>query len=469
MPENINAINREESVSVNAQIFREYDVRGLVGQDLNEETVELLGKAFGTYARSFGLDEAIVARDNRPSSGPYRDALVRGITSTGCDVIDAGEVPTPVFYFSLQEYRKQAGVMITGSHNPPQYNGFKLSRGHGTIYGEEIQKLRQIIESGVFDTGEGSVSEADPVPAYLDYIGNDVKPARKLKVVVDAGNGVGGKVAPRLLERLGCEVVELYCDPDGNFPNHFPDPTVPANLEDLQALVASAGADIGIAFDGDADRIGAVADDGRVIWGDQLMILFSRDILESNPGGTIIFEVKCSQALVEDVQAHGGVPLMWKTGHSLIEAKIREEKALLAGEMSGHIYFADRYFGYDDAIYSACRLVEYVARQGRQLSALMDDIPVYFATPELRIESTEEEKWQIVDKVKEEFSRDHEIIDIDGVRVVFPDGWGLVRASNTSPVVVVRCEAKTPQRRDEIKELILSRLRQFPSVAASLG
>ena len=450
--------------NVNPQIFREYDIRGLVGEDLNEETVELLGKAFGTYCLSFDLREAIVARDNRPSSEPYRDALIAGITSTGCDVIDAGEAPTPVFYFSLHEYKKQAGVMITGSHNPPEYNGFKLCRGHGTIYGEEIQKIKAIIDAGQFATGAGAVSIADPIPAYLSYIAGNVKPARPLKVVVDAGNGVGGKVAPALLKRLGCEVVELYCDLDGSFPNHFPDPTVPANLEDLRKLVQTGGADLGIALDGDADRIGAVADDGAVIWGDQLMILFSRDILRDNPGGTIIFEVKCSQALVEDVAAHGGVPLMWKTGHSLIEAKIREEKALLAGEMSGHIYFADRYFGYDDAIYSACRLVELVARQEDTLSRMMADIPVYYATPEMRIESTEAEKWQIVETVKQEFSRDYEVIDIDGARVVFPDGWGLVRASNTSPVVVVRCEAKTPERRDQIKDLILDKLRRFPSV-----
>ena len=455
--------------SVNPQIFREYDVRGLVDQDLNEETVELLGKGYGTYAQSFGYHEAIVGRDNRPSSAPYRDALIRGITSTGVDVIDVGEVPTPVFYFSLHQYGKQAGVMITGSHNPPRYNGFKLCRGHGTIYGEEIQKLKAIIDAGAFATGEGAVSTVGPIPAYMDYIAGDVKPARPLKVVVDAGNGVGGKVAPDLLRRLGCEVVELYCGLDGNFPNHFPDPTVPANLADLQDTVGGSGADLGVSFDGDADRIGAVTDKGDIIWGDQLMILFSRDILESNPGGTIIFEVKCSQALVEDVAAHGGVPLMWKTGHSLIEAKIREEKALLAGEMSGHIYFADRYLGYDDAIYSACRLVEFVARKGRPLSELLADIPRYYATPEMRIESTEEKKFQIVAALKEEFSRDHEVIDIDGVRVVFPDGWGLVRASNTSPVVVVRCEAKTPERRDEIQELILSKLRRFPSVAAELG
>ncbi|MHB1390845.1 MAG: phosphomannomutase/phosphoglucomutase [Thermoleophilia bacterium] len=453
---------------MNPQIFREYDVRGLVERDLTAETVELLGRGYGTYMQSFGLREALIGRDNRPSSAPFRDALARGLMATGVDVIDVGELPTPAFYFALQEYGKQAGAMITGSHNPPQYNGFKLCRGHGTIYGEEIQKLRQIIESGEFTTGEGRMTAADPVPAYVAYIAANIKVAAPLKIVIDAGNGVGGKVAPGLLRQLGCEVVELYCDLDGNFPNHFPDPTVPANLEDLIATVARENADMGISFDGDADRIGAVADDGGIIWGDQLMILFARDILEYHPGGTIIFEVKCSQALIEDIEAHGGVPLMWKTGHSLIEAKIREEKALLAGEMSGHIYFADRYFGYDDAIYAACRLAEFVARKGQKLSAIMSDIPRYYATPELRIESTEEEKFQIVETVKQEFSRDHEVIDIDGVRVVFPDGWGLVRASNTSPAVVVRCEARTPERRDEIQEMIMSKLKKFPSVAANL-
>jgi phosphomannomutase/phosphoglucomutase len=454
--------------NVNPQIFREYDVRGLVDQDLSEDTVELLGKGYGSYILSHGIGEALVGRDNRPSSAPFRDALISGLRATGCNVIDVGEVPTPVFYFSLHEYGKQGGAMITGSHNPPQYNGFKLCRGHGTIYGEEIQKLKGIIEKGDFASGDGELTTREPEQAYTDYILGDIKVQKPLKVVVDAGNGVGGKVAPPLLRALGCEVVELYCDLDGNFPNHFPDPTVPANLEDLQATVAREGADMGIAFDGDADRIGAIADDGSIIWGDQLMILFSRDILERNPGGTVIFEVKCSQALVEDIEAHGGVPLMWKTGHSLIEAKIREEKALLAGEMSGHIYFADRYFGYDDAIYSACRLVEFVARKGASLSGLLSDVPRYYATPEMRIESSEEEKFKIVEAVKEEFSRDHEVIDIDGARVLFGDGWGLVRASNTSPVVVVRCEAKTPQRRDEIQQLILSKLKRFPSVAANL-
>lgn len=453
---------------ISPQIFREYDIRGLVGQDLNEETVELLGKAYGTYVQSFGYREALVGRDNRPSSAPFQDALTRGLVSTGVDVTHVGELPTPVFYFSLFEYQKQAGAMITGSHNPPQYNGFKLCRGHGTIYGEEIQKLRRIVESGEFAAGEGKGSAADPVPAYVRHITEDIKIERPLKVVVDAGNGVGGKVAPDLLRALGCEVVELYCDLDGAFPNHFPDPTVPANLEDLIATVAREQADMGISFDGDADRIGAVADDGSIIWGDQLMILFARDILEFNPGGTIIFEVKCSQALIDDIEAHGGKPLMWKTGHSLIEAKIREEKALLAGEMSGHIYFADRYFGYDDAIYSACRLVEYVARKNEKLSSIVASFPRYYATPEMRIESTEEEKFQIVETAKSEFSRDHEVIDIDGARVVFPDGWGLVRASNTSPVVVVRTEAKTPERRDQIRDLILEELKKFPSVAANL-
>lgn len=454
--------------SVNPQIFREYDVRGLVDEDLNEATVELLGQSYGTYIQSFGLNEALVGRDNRPSSVPYRDALTRGMLSTGVEVIDVGELPTPVFYFALQEYDKQAGVMITGSHNPPQYNGFKLCRGHGTIYGDEIQKLKAIIDSGEFVSGDGGRSESDPIPAYISYIAEDINIEGTPKVVIDAGNGVGGKVAPELFRRIGCDVVELYCDLDGNFPNHFPDPTVPDNLKDLRDAVDAEAADMGISFDGDADRIGAVADDGSIIWGDQLMILFSRDILENNPGGTIIFEVKCSQALIEDIEAHGGVPLMWKTGHSLIEAKIREEKALLAGEMSGHIYFADRYFGYDDAIYSGCRLVEFVSRKGGKLSQLLADVPKYFATPEMRIESTEDEKFRIVEAVKQEFAEDHEVIDIDGVRVVFPDGWGLVRASNTSPVVVVRCEAKTPERRDEIQKLILAKLERFPSVAANL-
>jgi len=455
------------TASINPRIFREYDIRGLVGEDLTEENVELLGRAYGTYALGHGHSEALVGRDNRPSSKPFRDAIIRGVLATGCDAIDVGEVPSPVFYYSLHKYDKQAGVMITGSHNPSEYNGFKLCEGHGTIYGEEIQKILAIIQSGEFATGEGRESAEDPVPSYIEHIVDDVKLDRPVKVVLDCGNGVGGAVAPELLKRLGCEVVELYCELDGTFPNHHPDPTVPEYLEDLIRTVADEGAELGIALDGDADRIGAVADDGAIVWGDQLMILFGREILKEHPGGTVIFEVKCSQALVEDIAAHGGKPLMWKTGHSLIEAKIREEKALLAGEMSGHIYFADRYFGYDDAIYSAARLVELVSRSDEKLSGTMADIPRYYATPELRIETDEEEKFQIVETIKEEFAAEGgEIIDIDGARVVFPDGWGLVRASNTSPVVVVRCEAKTPERRDEIQAMIMDKLKRFPSVAA---
>lgn len=458
------------TVSINPGIFREYDVRGIVGEDLSEETVELLGKGFGTYAQADGYREVVVCRDNRPSSSAFRDALARGLRAAGCEVLDVGEQPTPVFYFSMHEYGKQVGVMITGSHNPPQYNGFKLYCGHGTIYGDEIQKLREIVESGEFSSGEGKESSASPQLVYMGHILKDIDMIdRPLKVVVDAGNGVGGKVAPKLLREIGCEVIELYCELDGNFPNHFPDPTVPDNLSDLKDTVLREGADLGIAFDGDADRLGAVADNGDIVWGDQLMILFSRDILRSNPGGTIIFEVKCSQALVDDIEAHGGVPLMWKTGHSLIEAKIREEKALLAGEMSGHIYFADRYFGYDDAIYSACRLVEILAGSQSSLSGMLADIPRYYATPEIRLEVAEAEKFRIVEAVASEFSQEHRVIDIDGARVVFPDGWGLVRASNTSPVIVVRCEAKTPERRDEIKDLILAKLSRFPEVVVSPG
>ncbi|NOX97641.1 MAG: phosphomannomutase/phosphoglucomutase [Nitrospirae bacterium] len=445
---------------MNPQIFREYDIRGVVDKDLTPKIVETLGKAFGSYIQDFQGKEIVVARDNRLSSKLYRDALISGIVSTGCSVLDIGEVPSPVFYFSLIHYEKDGGMMITASHNPPEFNGFKISRGHSSIYGEEIQKLRKIIESGKFREGKGQISSKDPRAAYLSCLKERVNLKRELKVVVDAGNGTTSDLAPSLLEELGCRVIKLYCESDGRFPNHHPDPTIPDNLKDLIATVQKEKADLGIAYDGDGDRIGVVDEKGKIIWGDRLMIIFARKILKKHPGAKVVFEVKCSQSLIEEIEKAGGVPLMWKTGHSLIESKIREEGALLAGEMSGHIYFADNYFGYDDAIFASCRLVEILSGTEKRLSQLLEGVTEYHSTPEIRIECPDEKKFEVVEKVKKYFREKYEIIDIDGVRVLFGDGWGLVRASNTQAVLVLRFEARTEKRMEEIKSLVMTKLKE---------
>jgi len=349
--------------------------------------------------------------------------------------------------------------MITGSHNPPEFNGFKVSVGKSTIFGEQIQDLRQLIEGGTFASGEGKLSRRKVIKAYQDYVKKNVHLERKLRVVIDAGNGTGGVVAGPLLRSLGCEVEELYCEMDGHFPNHFPDPTIPEHLRDLIQRVRDTKADVGIGYDGDADRIGVVDDRGNILWGDQLMILFARDILEVQKGATFVAEVKCSQNLFNEIQRHGGRAIMWKTGHSLIKDKIKEEKAVLGAEMSGHVFFADRYFGYDDAIYASCRLVELLSKTDRRLSQLLEDVPRTFITPEIRMDCPDEIKFQVVEKVKEELRKEYPIIDVDGVRVQFGDGWGLVRASNTQPVLVLRFEAPTEDRLQEIKKGVEERVR----------
>jgi phosphomannomutase/phosphoglucomutase len=430
-------------VDINPKIFREYDIRGIVGQDLDEAVVETLGRAIGTYFTGRGKRDVSLGRDCRLSSPAFAAALVRGLLSTGCDVTDLGIVPTPLLYFSVYEKKKEAGVMITGSHNPPEHNGFKMMVGEETLYGAEIQEIYGLIRDGRYASGKGRASALDIVPEYLDYVASRVRAARKLRVVVDAGNGTGGVVGVPLLERIGCETIPLYCEMDGRFPNHHPDPTLPEAMADLIAKVRESGADLGIGYDGDADRIGVVDDAGRLIWGDQLLIVFARDILPSHPGAAVISEVKASKVLYDEIARLGGRPIMWRTGHSLIKKKIKEEKAVLAGEMSGHIFFADRWFGFDDAIYSSARLVEILSRSGQKLSAMLADLPKTFSTPEIRIYTSDEVKFRIVDAVKRELAASHKVIDIDGVRAVFPKGWGLVRASNTQAVIVMRFEADT--------------------------
>jgi len=436
-------------------IFREYDIRGLVDQDLTEEAVFLVGKALGTRLREAGGRKAAVGRDARLSGPRFAEAMIGALTSTGVDVLDLGVVPTPLTYFAAHTAGVDGICMITGSHNPPEYNGLKLGLGSATYHGEEIQALRRLAESGQFASGKGTVSPYDVVTPYLDYVRKNLKLGRrKLKVVVDAGNGTGGVIAVPLFQSLGIEVVPLFIDMDGRFPNHHPDPTVEKNLEHLKAKVLETGADVGIAYDGDADRVGAVDEKGNVLWGDQIMILFARALLAEQPGAAIVGEVKCSFTLYDDIAKRGGRPIMWKAGHSLIKAKMKEEKALLAGEMSGHIFFAHRWFGFDDGIYSSARLLELLSRTDAPMSTLLADVPPTRSTPELRVDCPEEKKFEVVRRAQEFFASRYQAVTVDGVRVVFPDGWGLVRASNTQPLLVLRFEANTKARLDEIHRLV---------------
>ena len=430
-------------MDINPSIFREYDIRGIVGQDLDEDVVGTLGLAMGTYFLGRGKREVALGRDCRLSSPSFAEALAEGLLATGCNVTDIGIVPTPLLYFSIFYKRLEAGVMITGSHNPPEHNGFKMMAGEETLSGSDIQAIRGIINDGKFAEGAGVRKSYDLVPEYLDYILGDVKLARKLKVVVDAGNGTGGVVAVPLFRKLGCDVVELYCDMDGRFPNHHADPTLPEAMKDLTGKVLETGADLGIGYDGDADRIGVIDDKGAIIWGDQLMVVFARDLLPAHPGAVVISEVKASKVLYDEIARLGGKPIMWKAGHSLIKKKIREEKALFAGEMSGHIFFADRWFGFDDAIYSSARLLEILAKTGSKLSEMLSDLPKTFTTPEIRVYASDEVKFRIVDEVRKVLAKTHPVIDIDGVRALFPKGWGLVRPSNTQALLVLRFEGET--------------------------
>ena len=436
---------------MNPEVFREYDIRGVVNKDLDPGFVFLLGQAIGTYAIRRGIRTMALGRDCRLSSESYGEAIGRGMMAVGVDIIDIGLCATPMLYFSIRHFQSGGGVMVTGSHNPPDFNGFKICIGPDTIYGEEIQNLRRILESGTFPSGAGHYRAEDISGVYEDYLFGNVAVGKGLKIVLDAGNGVGGCFALPLLRRYGCRVTELNCDPDGRFPNHFPDPTIPENLRDLINIVHAQKADAGIAYDGDADRIGVVTDRGEILWGDELLLLFSRSILKKNPGATIIGEVKCSQKLYDDITNHGGRAIMWKAGHSLIKGKMKDEHALLAGEMSGHLFFADRYFGYDDAIYASLRLLELLSETGEKLSDLLADVPKTFSTPEIRVDCPDKIKFRVVEAVREHFKKTHDIIAIDGVRVPFADGWGLLRASNTQPVLVLRFEASTEERLSAIR------------------
>lgn len=436
------------------EIFREYDIRGIVDQDFNLADARNIGRGYGTCLLSKGGRLAVIGRDCRLSSPVVKEALCEGILETGVNVIDVGICPTPVLYYAIRHLNADGGIMITASHNPPEYNGFKICIGPDTIFGDEIQKLKELTRSGDFVSGQGELRSFDIVTPYIGRLVADIKLERPIKAAVDAGNGTGGAVAGPLLKKLGCSIRELYFDMDGNFPNHEPDPTVPSNMADLAHTVVSEGLELGIGFDGDTDRIGVVDEKGNLIYGDMLLTIFARDLLKDNPGAVIVGEVKCSQNMYNDIKARGGVPIMWKAGHSLMKKKLRDENALLAGEMSGHIFFTHRYYGFDDAIYAACRLLEIMSRSDAPLSEYLSDLPLTFNTPEIRVDCPEEEKFKIVEMVKEELSQNHDVVDIDGVRLSFSDGWGLLRASNTQPVLVMRFEAQTRDRLEEIKILM---------------
>jgi len=432
-------------------IFREYDIRGVANVELLDDDVVLLGQAFGTYMQRHSGKKISLGRDTRMTSPRLRNALIRGLKASGCDVIDIGVVPTPVLYFSAFHLKTDGAVMITGSHNPSEMNGFKTVCGESTIHGSAIQELRRMIDAGDFMTGEGSESAADCVTPYVDEVAAIFTFPRRIRVVFDAGNGTGGPVMHRLVEKLNIDATEMFFEMDGNFPNHHPDPTVESNLQALIGKVRETRADLGIAFDGDTDRIGAVDEHGNVVWGDQLMIIYGREILTRKPGATFIGEVKCSQLMYDDLRSRGGNAIMWKTGHSLIKAKMKETHAELAGEMSGHIFFADRWYGFDDALYSACRLMEIVSNSGHPLSHQLADMPKTVVTPEIRFDCPDELKFVVVSEVIKVLRARHKTEDVDGVRVLFPHGWGLVRASNTQPVLVMRFEATTPELLQEYR------------------
>ncbi len=458
---------------MNVNIFRAYDIRGVADRDLTDELAEHIGLAIATAVHQRGLAPVLaVGRDARLSSPRLREALVRGLIAAGIDVVDVGICATPMLYFAAFTLGVSGGVMVTGSHNPPEDNGFKITIDKASLHGSDVQDLRKAIERRAYRYGDGpgELRYHDIHTPYIDWIAHNIHlGSRKLKVVVDAGNGPTGPVAPMLLRRLGCEVFELFTDMDGTFPNHHPDPTVEANLVDLRREVLARGADLGVAYDGDGDRIGVINELGQVLWGDRLMIVLSRALLAEVPGAAIVGEVKCSQTLFDDIEARGGRPILSRVGHSLIKAVMKQEAAALAGEMSGHIFYKHRYFGYDDAIYTTCRLLEILSGQLLPLSQMLHDVPETFATPEIRLYCADDAKFHAVELVAARYRDSHPVIDIDGVRVQFSDGWGLVRASNTGPVLVMRCEAQSEAGCERIRAELVAAVEDATGSPAVAG
>lgn len=452
---------------INEYIFREYDIRGVVDKDLTDDAVFALGKGFGTFFINNNANKVSIGGDVRLSTERFRKQLIAGLKSTGINIVDIGPVPTPVQYFSMHHLEDvDCGVMITGSHNPPEFNGFKLTMKNAPVFGDDIQEIKKIIQDERYVSGNGIVEKRDINDAYIDYVKTNIEIKRPVKVVLDSGNGAASLIAHKLFKKMGVETIDLFDEPDGNFPNHHPDPTVVDYIGDLIAAVKQHKADFGVGYDGDGDRIGVVDEKGEIIWGDRLMIIFSREILKEHPAAPIIFEVKCSQALIEMIEKFGGKPVMWKTGHSNLKKKMKELKSPLAGEMSGHLFFADRFFGFDDAIYASARLTELLSKTDKKMSELLGDVPVFYATPEIRAEvKSDEEKFRVAQLAKEYFSDNYNVIDVDGVRIQFGDGWGLVRASNTQPVLVLRFEARTPERLQEIQKTVIDKLNEFGEIS----
>ena len=448
-------------VDVRPEIFRAYDIRGIVGDNLTEDVVEVIGRAIGSEATDRGVTSLCIGYDGRHSSPGLADALARGVLSTGCSVIEVGAVPTPVLYFAAHHLETGSGVMVTGSHNPANYNGLKIMLGGETLSGDAIQKLYDRIQNTDFSAGQGELSREDVRRAYLDRIVGDIAVAAPLKVVVDAGNGIAGELGPMLLEELGCEVTPLHCDVDGDFPNHHPDPGKPENLQDLIAKVQETGADIGLAFDGDGDRLGVVTNSGKIIWPDRLLMLFARDVVSRNPGADVLYDVKCSRRLAGVISEAGGRPIMWKSGHSLMKAKMQETGALLAGELSGHIFFAERWYGFDDGLYTAARLLEILGIEDRHSDEVFEDFPEDISTPELNVQVTESDKFAIIERLEQQADfGDGNVSTIDGLRVDYTDGWGLCRASNTTPVLVLRFEAENEDALERIKSVFREQLQK---------
>jgi phosphomannomutase/phosphoglucomutase len=437
-------------MTIPQEIWREYDIRGIANKDIEESTAEIIGKAFGTYIRRNDLRTVVAGHDTRKTSPTFHAALVEGIQSTGCHVIDIGMVPTPVMYFGVIHYKHDAGIIVTASHNPPQYNGFKGRTFDRALYGPYIQELRVMAEKKDFEVGKGSREPFNIIDTYVDHIKSTSSIGKKLKVVIDAGNGVAGPTVERLFKELGFEVVPLFCNPDGDFPNHIPDPTVPKYMETLRETVLSSHADLGIGLDGDGDRVAGMTPTGELLFGDRLLSLFVKSIIAQEPG-PVVFDVKCSMSLIEEVEKVGGQPIIWRTGYPMIQSKMKEVDCKLAGEMSGHMYFADRYYGYDDGLYAGLRLAEYLSNESDSLDKLVQTLSSYPSTPELRLHCSEEHKFSVVDKLRPMIEDKYDILTIDGLRYSSPKGWGLVRVSNTEPVIVTRFEAKTEE---ELKRLI---------------
>ena len=453
------------SLKVNPQIFREYDIRGIVDTDLNEDILCQIGHAYGTYVTEKGKTKVVIGGDARLTTPAYKKAFVKGLMETGCQVTDIGICASPVLYFAIHHLQMEVGVMITASHNPSDYNGIKLNLGMQSVFGQEIQNILKIILENKFKNNPNGAEYKEFVginEIYIDYVTKGIKLARPIKCIVDAGNGMGGQTLPSILRKLGCEVKEMFCEPDGSFPNHHPDPTIEKNMVALISEMKKGEYEVGFGLDGDADRIGVIDNNGKMLYGDQILNILARAFLKANPGEKVLGDVKCSKNLYDDIKKHGGIPVMYKTGHANIKSEMQRSNIKFGGEMSGHLFMADRYLGYDDAIYACCRFAEVLSNTTTKCSDLLADQPKMYNTPEIRFDTVEETKFKVVSDVLNSFkAENHDVIDIDGMRITFPDGWGLIRASNTQPALVMRFEANTPERRDEIQKLVENRLKQF--------